>query len=360
MDSKLILIFALAAFFEAVTPGPTMALVLETRTSAGIRGALLTVAGITVANIVWVACVLLLFLADAKWFGEWIGPFIKYFGAAYLVYLASRRLLSAVVQFITHRDDREIAKQSGANLFWTGFIAHAGNPLSISYYLATFGVVIMSMSLTEATIYGAIPIVMDAAVFVLLAIAFGEKKHLAGRWARLLAGLVLFFLVGHVYSNSPALNSEISVTPLMTFIMLGGFFYAAIAESRSEVALRKDKNNKMLWRVVGLWGVWFSAAAIFGGFYTLIGGFAMSAFSLEAVQEHRLRICFVVAAVIGSALSFAKACGELQDDQATQPATGPAIKADGWQTSPYWIGAFAFGFLGAVFVLLTVIGFNVR
>ena len=361
MDMKLIFIFAVAALFETVTPGPSMALVVESRASAGRRGAFITVLGITLANIAWVGCVILPLWFGSKWFAQWLVPVIRYLGTAYLIYLASRRMLSAVVQFITHRDDLQIVQRSRSHIFWAGFFAHAGNPLSIGYYLATFGVIVMGMSFAHATLYGLVPVVIDFVVFALLAmVVFGKARNFAGRWARLLAGLFLFYLVGHVYSKSPTVDLGISVTPLTTLIMLAGFFWAAIAESRAEVLLREGKNNKLLWRAVGLWGVWFSVAALFGGLYTLIGGFGVSAFSLDAVYEHRLRICFVVAAVIGSTLSLAKACGELQDDQSAQDLTLPAITPICWQTTPRSVGAFTFATLVAVYVLLTVTGFSVQ
>ena len=96
------------------------------------------------------------------------------------------------------------------------------------------------------------------------------ESHKGPLIIRLIAGLALFYLVAHVFSRQPESNPSLSMSPEATLIMLLGFLCAAIAEAYRLVLSRKDKNNKMLWRVVALWGMWFSVAAIFGALYTLI------------------------------------------------------------------------------------------
>ena len=77
---------------------------------------------------------------NASWFTEVSRSIILYVGPAYLIYLASRRILSSTMQLITSSTEALSANLKDHDYFLTGFLAHASNPLTITYYLATFGV----------------------------------------------------------------------------------------------------------------------------------------------------------------------------------------------------------------------------
>ena len=54
MDWHVLSAFIAAAVWEALIPGPSIALLVDTRARLGSEGALSFVAGITVANLAWV------------------------------------------------------------------------------------------------------------------------------------------------------------------------------------------------------------------------------------------------------------------------------------------------------------------
>lgn len=372
MELNPLVVFAVAAFFETLQPGPTIALVFETRASAGKVAALKTVAGITVANIFWVILALLVLHSNATWFGDKVSPGIGFFGVFYLMYLASERLLASAVQFIANENEQVPTKTRKYSFFSAGFWAHAGNPLSVSFYLATFSLLVTGKSTDQALIYGSIPIVVDMVIFTLLASLYMPitKDHFPKGLIQLLAGLSLFYLVAHVSSNaqlSVAIAHEPSTTPvssvlfspLMALTMLASFLLASISVANRFVQSRKGKENKSLWRVVSLWDSWFKVAALFGAIFALIGLFGPSSFQIDSAVDHRIRICFVVAAALAVTLSLAKSYGELQDGKFPGEVSGSAIDVNCWQASIWWVGVAALAILIIAFLLMTATGFRV-
>jgi threonine/homoserine/homoserine lactone efflux protein len=359
VDINIFLAFATICIFEAFIPGPTLALVIETRVSSGKKAAMATVAGITIANVIWVAVALFVVFANAKWLPDGASVPIQIAGAAFLVYLACRRLLSLAISLFSAQPKVDSSPPDPNKAYLTGFVVHFANPLSVAFYIATFSVIINGHTLNTAILFGAIPVLIDLALFTVLSTAPTGALAYVPRWiSRLLAGLLLLYLVGHAYSKSSTIS--LSMTPLTALMMLVGFYVAAIAEAKYQVGLRKEGDNKLVWRTVALWGAWFSVAALLGGLYTLIGGFGVSTFALDHPTEHRIRICFVVAAVLATTLSFAKAYGELQDEKFPRKSDTKSTSIHDWRTAPLWVGGQVFGFLALTFILLWITDFSVN
>lgn len=362
MDLHVFISFVLATLFETLTPGPTLALVLDTRIREGKEHAQITVAGITAANVLWVLVALFALYAGATWLKNGLSATVQFAGNAYLIYLASSRVLSSTVQLVVGQIDEAPASSKRSSLFKTGFFAHAGNPVTVAYYLATFSVATSGRPIETALNLGFIAVMSDLLAYgVLASINLGWiNEFLKGPLVRLFAGLALLYLVAHVSSGLPKSNPNVMASSGSTLAMLGAFLGAAVVLAHNLVVTRREKDNKVLWRITALWGVWFSLAALVGAIYTMLLGFNNSALALGALIEHRIRICFVVAAVLATTLAFTKALGELQDERYPPTPGKQAALAVGWQASPLWVGCAVLGFLIAVFVLFTVTGFRVQ
>ena len=361
MYLPLILAFAIATLTETLSPGPTLALVLESRISAGRRAALLVVAGITTANTLWVIVSILALDLVHSLFGTSLTQLVICCGTAYLMYLASERLLSAVIHIITGCSEQDDKTPPRSSPFFTGIIAHAGNPLTVSYYVSTFGLATMEKPMLIKICFGAVAILSDFIIYGLMAsVTFGVNTHfLRAPFFRIAAGIALLYFITGVYSHQTPTSSGLAITSLTLLAMLGGLLFAAIRTAYGHVVRRKDMENKLLWRTVTLWSVWFTAFAAVGGFYSFVNGLDGSAMALSAGTETRLRICFVVAAVFSLALSFVKAFGEVQDAQSSNLGSSSAVTRY-WQASFWRSGVVAFTLLASLFVMMSLIGFKVE
>lgn len=132
MTLELLLAFCLASFLLAVTPGPTMSLVIANVTNYGLRPGLMTIAGnLTGLSILLTAVTfglssIMLFMAE--WFDV-----IRLLGAAYLVYLGARALwkLRRPVVIAT------ATEQSSNRWYWQGLFVAVSNP-KVLLFLGAF------------------------------------------------------------------------------------------------------------------------------------------------------------------------------------------------------------------------------
>lgn len=360
---SLLMSFLAVTILDTIAPGPTLALVLQTRADSGKTAAFATVLGVTLADVLWVILALIVIHSGAQLAHDWIDPIVKNVGAAFLIYLASKRILSCAVDIIARQNGDPPVKSAltASTAFRYGFMAHAVNPLSPAYYLGTFSLVISTLPLNYAIVGGAFPVLIDLLIFSLLALAWVNLPTFGfatTRLVRLFVGFFFVFLVGLAFSESHD-KSNVLVTSWTAILMLVGFLAGALHEAIEQVGLRQKKPNKMLWRSLAVWSSWFSIAALVGALYTAIGGFKESTFSLPPEMEHRVRICFVIAAILAATLSFAKAIGELYDERVPAEGTPPTAPVQGWRTNPLRVGVAVIGLLTAAFLLLWVTGFNV-
>lgn len=360
INVALIITFALATLGETLIPGPTLALVFESRASATKKEVIELIAGITAANAVWVIVAIFIIYTGNTWFKETALPVLTYFGTAYLVYLASRRILSSSILFITGAAE-DTTHTSINGHFKTGFMAHFINPLTIAYYVTTFGLATMEQSIETKIGFGLIAIFSDLIVYTLIGcVSFGNIEIIFRKpFFRLLAGCALFYLIVHVYSNPSESEHNLSITPPIMIFMLFGFLCAAILEAYCQVKSRTNKSNSILWRISKLWSIWFSIFAVLGAFYSLLSEPHGSVFSLSDSMEVYFRICIIVATVLAITLSFVKSYGELQDEK-NQKTDSDSVSADCWHASPFGAGIASFMFLAAIFILMWVTDFKIQ
>lgn len=127
-------IILLAALVASISPGPATLALAGTSMSAGRASGLALASGITTGSLMWSVAAALglgaLMLANA-----WVFELIRYFGAAYLMYLAYKAARSAL-------SDKEIATKSFTGgkrtLYAKGLALHLTNPKAILFFGSLF------------------------------------------------------------------------------------------------------------------------------------------------------------------------------------------------------------------------------
>lgn len=125
---------ALATFVFAVIPGPGVAAVVGQALTRGLRSALLWSVGIVLGDL----CYLLLALLGLSFIARELGPafqFLKWLGAAYLMYLGLRSLRRGL--WPVGGEEAETAApppRSLARTFLGGLGVSLGNPKVVAFY----------------------------------------------------------------------------------------------------------------------------------------------------------------------------------------------------------------------------------
>jgi len=131
-----LLIFILAGWLLNVTPGPDTALIVARSTQLGLRGGVAAVAGVGCGIMVHVTAASLgisaLIAASATAFAV-----VKFCGAAYLVYIGARMMLTRRARENLEAATAGIAPEmSFATVLRQGFVTNALNPKVALFFLA--------------------------------------------------------------------------------------------------------------------------------------------------------------------------------------------------------------------------------
>ena len=131
MTLSALLIFAVAEFFFAVTPGPSSAALVTRVVYRGWKSVLPFLAAMWLGEIIWLTCAVagLSYIAQTFF---WAFTVIKYLGAAYLLFLAYKMWTAPV-------DTKEAAMpvaEKPWRMFFTGLAISVGNPKIMIFYMA--------------------------------------------------------------------------------------------------------------------------------------------------------------------------------------------------------------------------------
>ena len=137
MSLELLLAYALITWLTAATPGPAVLLALRNGATRGFRAGLFSTLGNQVG---------LLLLAGASILGlgvilhtsAWLFTLIKWVGAAYLVYLGTRMLLSRNGLDMAGAASGEAPPASDAQMLRLGLWVSLTNPKAILFFGALF------------------------------------------------------------------------------------------------------------------------------------------------------------------------------------------------------------------------------
>lgn len=132
MNTVLLLSYALTVLLLIATPGPVVALVVNTAASAGRRQALLTAVGTNGASLVLIALAASLILTSAA-----IAPHLltalSLVGCLFIGYLA----ITSLHQTLTQKADTAVTGNAQGGL-WKGFAIGLSNPKDILFFMAFF------------------------------------------------------------------------------------------------------------------------------------------------------------------------------------------------------------------------------
>lgn len=174
MTTTAAIAYAIALFIAAATPGPSMLAVLSTGVVKGARPALAMGVGVAIGDVILVGLAILGLAAAAAAFG-WLFAFVKYAGAAWLIWLGIK-MWRAPVQPLGPAAAREhrLSRQ-----LWLGGAIALGNPKAILFHASLIPLLmdVTHLSLADGLVIAAIVVVVNLVIM-------GGYALLAGRAAR--------------------------------------------------------------------------------------------------------------------------------------------------------------------------------
>jgi threonine/homoserine/homoserine lactone efflux protein len=130
-DASTFLLFAVASLAFLAIPGPSVFYIVTRSLAQGRRAGVTSMLGVQVGGLVHVVAaafgVSAVIASSATAF-----TIVKYAGAAYLVFLGLRKLLSRGEEGL----DLALAPASGRKLFWQGTVVNILNPKTALFFLA--------------------------------------------------------------------------------------------------------------------------------------------------------------------------------------------------------------------------------
>lgn len=129
--SSQLILFMSAALALLLIPGPAVLYITARSASQGRMAGLVSVLAIETANFIQAAAAALglsaILLSSALAFDV-----VKYLGAAYLIYLGIRKLMSSEDRV----ENEEVKKESLSRIYWQGFAINLLNPKTALFFFA--------------------------------------------------------------------------------------------------------------------------------------------------------------------------------------------------------------------------------
>lgn len=191
MPIDLYLSFVLASALLILMPGPMVALIITNGAVHGARTGFITVAGAAAAMAVHLTVVCVGLAALLAALGE-AAFWLKWGGAAYLVYLGVSALLSKAPMF----DETKVLPKTARRTFTEAFLVQLTNPKLLMFYAAFFPLFvspdapIARQLLIMSGTFLAIEIILDL-MWAILADRARPFLRSSGRWGNRVAGAVL-------------------------------------------------------------------------------------------------------------------------------------------------------------------------
>ena len=179
-----------------LTPGPAVLLVLSTALRRGPRASVSSILGILSANAIYFA------LSESGLGAVLLASYrvfflVKWAGAAYLIYLGVRSLLSKSSSLGRSEIDAE-GRRSGRRLVGDGLLLQLSNPKAIVFFAALLPQFIDPNGdlVVQLFVLGCTSIVIESAVLLSYGLAAGKALAVArqpryARWTNRVSGLLL-------------------------------------------------------------------------------------------------------------------------------------------------------------------------
>ncbi len=175
MDIFTLISLAFATFVYAISPGPGLFAVLATSTRYGAIPALWLSIGHVVGDVLYVSVAMFALTIIAQTIADSM-VYVKFFGAAYLLFIGIQQYLSKGVSFESQREKRSVFK-----LLLAGFVVGGTNPKTIIYYLSFLPIFI---DLNDLTLTTEIQVIVVVGITVLLVLSMANvlglklRKHI--------------------------------------------------------------------------------------------------------------------------------------------------------------------------------------
>jgi threonine/homoserine/homoserine lactone efflux protein len=193
IDPSKLSFFIVAALALLLVPGPAVLYITARSASQGRTAGLVSVLAIETANFMQAAAAALglsaILLSSALAFDV-----VKYFGAAYLIYLGIRKLMTP-----DKRSGEAIKQESLSRIYWQGFAVNLLNPKTALFFFAFLPQFVdpskgnvIGQNLLLGAIFVGLAIITDS-IYALLASSLAEKLRGNQRFqtgGRHFAGLV--------------------------------------------------------------------------------------------------------------------------------------------------------------------------
>lgn len=194
MSANVLITFFAASFLLAITPGPTMSLVIANATLHGRRAGLLTVFGNLAGLSILLTAVIFGLSSLMVFMSEWFDV-VRWIGAAYLIYLGLRTLWKLRGAAPELGDG---TASTSTRWFWQGLFVALSNP-KVLLFLGAFLPQFLDPArpaFAQLVVLALIFIATLAAVDCLYAIAVAQaRKALSGRWRRVMEGTTGVLLI---------------------------------------------------------------------------------------------------------------------------------------------------------------------
>ena len=179
MSIKVLIVFAVTEFLLSLTPGPAVFLVVSQGMRAGFKRSVRGTLGILTGNAIYFALSALglgaLLTTSAALF-----QVIKYLGAAYLVFVGIKMLMSGNERTGEEEERRAVRLNRSLKLFWQGLITQLSNPKAIVFFTA----LLPQFVATDANVFGQFLLlgVVSIAVEFPVLLAYGWMAERGGEF----------------------------------------------------------------------------------------------------------------------------------------------------------------------------------
>lgn len=209
MNTALTATYALTVLLLIATPGPVVALIVNTAAASGSRKAIFTALGTNWASLVLIGAAAWIILTSAAIDRTWLSA-MSLLGCLFIGYIAVGTLREALSS--PQPDQRpEIAKTASRGGLWQGFMVGISNPKDIIFFIAFFP---QFIQITESfgksmVVLSLLWIVIDFAVLSLYIFAIGKiASARSQRFISLASGVALLLIaIGGLLYNLKELTA---------------------------------------------------------------------------------------------------------------------------------------------------------
>lgn len=209
MNTALTATYALTVLLLIATPGPVVALIVNTAAASGSRKAIFTALGTNWASLVLIGAAAWIILTSAAIDRAWLSA-MSLLGCLFIGYIAVGTLREALGS--PQPDQRsESAKPASRGGLWQGFMVGISNPKDIIFFIAFFP---QFIQITESfgksmVVLSLLWIVIDFAVLSLYIFAIGKiASARSQRFISLASGVALLLIaIGGLLYNLKELTA---------------------------------------------------------------------------------------------------------------------------------------------------------